>query len=149
MYRASRLEEINGFTIAVEATWYLQHLLDVFEEPLLPALGGLPYSLKGEIEADLDNWKKHGITPLFVFDGLYIIGQEDMDLRQAKEATRNSDSAWNAYSNAKTPDESSNAVTAFGNLGTSSWVALVYSVLTSNRSDSAKDVLSFLPKDSS
>jgi hypothetical protein len=115
----------------------------------LSALGGLPYSLKGEIEGDLDNWKKNGLTPLFVFDGLYIVGQEDMALRQAKEATRRSDSAWNQYRNAKTPEESNNAVTAFGNLGIGSLNRSLYLQLTSNRCDPAEDVLPLLPGDPS
>lgn len=93
-------------------------MLDEHSEPLLAALGGLPYGLRSEIEADLENWKSNGVTPLFVFDGLYIIGQEDMALRIAKEATRHSDKAWESYQNAKTEQQLKDAVKGFGELGT-------------------------------
>ena len=116
----ARIEDIKGYTVAVEATWYLQRMLEVHSEPLLSALGGLPYGLSCEIEADLDNWKAHGVTPMFVFDGLYIIGQEDMALRIAKEASRRSDKAWESYQNAKTEQQLKDAVKGFGELGTHS-----------------------------
>lgn len=118
----SRVEEIKGFTIAVEATWYLQHMLEEDSEPLLSALGGLPYGLKAEIEGDLDSWKKHGLTPMFVFDGLYIIGQEDMALRISKNASRRSDKAWESYRDAKSEQQLKDAVKSFGELGTYSGV---------------------------
>jgi hypothetical protein len=115
----------------------------------LSALGGLPYCLKGEIEGDLDNWKKYGLTPLFVFDGLYIVGQEDMALRQAKEATRRSDSAWHQYRNANSKEESNNAVMAFGALGRLSWRqwCLLKLLLTSDRCNPTEDVLPLFPRD--
>ena len=54
---------------------------------------------------------------MFVFDGLYIIGQEDMSLRIAKEASRRSDKAWESYQNAKTEQQLKDAVKGFGDLG--------------------------------
>lgn len=92
-------------------------MFDEHSEPLLSALGGMPYGLRSEIEADLENWKTHGMSPMFVFDGLYIIGQEDMALRIAKEASRRSDKAWEIYKNAKTGQQRKDAVKGFGDLG--------------------------------
>jgi hypothetical protein len=100
-------------------------MLGEASEPLLSALGGLPYGLKCAIEADLDNWKKHGVTPMFVFDGLYIIGQEDMALRIAKKASGNSDKAWESYRHANAAQERKDAVKGFEDLGT-------YSTSTTN-----------------
>ena len=107
-------------TIAVEASWYLQNLLDIppSKEPLLSALGGLPYWLKGEIGEDLDQWKKYNITPLFIFDGLSIVGKEEMAMRSAKEGAQRSEHAWELYNRAKSAEETKDAVTAFGNSGT-------------------------------
>jgi hypothetical protein len=125
-------------------------MLDEDSEPLLSALGGLPYGLKSEIEADLDHWKKHGVTPMFVFDGLYIIGQEDMALRIAKEASRRSDKAWESYRDAKTEQQLKDAVKGFGELGTYSRRTtsfFSYFMLTGDRCYSAEDVLSVLPGD--
>lgn len=116
-YRAARLEEVKGYTIAIEATWYLNGLLDTppVKEPLLSALGGLPYWLSVEIEDDLDQWERHGLTPLFIFDGISIIGKEEMSLRAAKDAARRSDAAWALYRNAVSKEQTTEAVTAFGN----------------------------------
>jgi hypothetical protein len=147
----SRIEEVKGFTVAVEATWYLQRILDEDSEPLLSALGGLPYGLKAEIEADLDNWNKYGVTPMFVFDGLYIIGQEDMALRIAKSASRRSDKAWESYRDAKTDQQLKDAVKSFGELGTYSRrtnSVISHFMLTETRCYSAEDVLSVFPRDS-
>ncbi len=107
-------------------------MLDEHSEPLLSALGGLPYGLRSEIEADLDDWKTHEVAPLFVFDGLYIIGQEDMALRIAKEASRRSDKAWESYQNAKSEQQLKDAVKGFGELGKSSntTTCMLYFVLT-------------------
>jgi hypothetical protein len=125
-------------------------MLDEHSEPLLSALGGLPYGLRSEIDADLENWKTHGVTPMFVFDGLYIIGQEDMALRIAKEASRRSDKAWESYQNAKTEQQLKDAVKGFGELGiyprttTSTFLSFM---LIENRRYSAENVLSVLPGD--
>jgi len=125
-------------------------MLDEHSEPLLSALGGLPYGLGSEIDADLENWKTHGVTPMFVFDGLYIIGQEDMALRIAKEASRRSDKAWESYQNAKTEQQLKDAVKGFGELGIylrTTTSTFLYFTLIENRRYSAEDVLSVLPGD--
>src|SRR5436305_4405545 len=87
------------------------------KEPLLSALGGLPYWLKAEIEEDLDQWKKFNLTPLFIFDGLSIVGKEEMALRLAKEGARRSEEAWALYNVAKSAEQTKDTVTAFGNSG--------------------------------
>lgn len=117
--RAAKLEELAGYKIAIEASWYLQNLLDTppAKEPLLSALGGLPFWLKAEIEEDLDQWKKYNVTPLFIFDGLSIVGKEEMALRTAKDGARRSEEAWALYNVAKTLEQTKDAVTAFGNSG--------------------------------
>jgi hypothetical protein len=125
-------------------------MLDEHSEPLLSALGGLPYGLRSEIDADLENWKTYGVTPMFVFDGLYIIGQEDMALRIAKEASRRSDKAWESYQNAKTEQQLKDAVKGFGELGIyprTTTSTFLYFMLIENRRYSAEDVLSVLPGD--
>ncbi len=115
------MDEIKGYTIAIEATWYLNGLLNTppSKEPLLSALGGLPFWLKVEIEDDLDQWEKCELTPLFVFDGISMIGKEEMSLRAAKDAARRNDAAWALYCNAVSKEQTTEAVTAFGNSGSS------------------------------
>jgi len=89
------------------------------------------------------------LTPLFVFDGLSIIGQEEMSLRAAKEATLRSEEAWALYCVAKTPERTRDAVTAFGNSGMSTCTNHGHiPMLTGNRRYSIKDPLSLLARDS-
>jgi hypothetical protein len=59
------------------------------------------------------------VTPLFIFDGLSIVGKEEMALRIAKDGARRSEEAWALYNVAKTPEQTKDAVTAFGNSGMS------------------------------
>jgi hypothetical protein len=115
-YRASRLDDLKGYVIAIEAIWYFQNLLDTppSKEPLLSALGGLPLALKSHIEADLDQWERAGLIPYFIFDGLSIIGEEEMSIRTAKESGDRILEAWRLYCN----NQATDAVSAFGNSGT-------------------------------
>jgi hypothetical protein len=143
---------LKDYTIAVEATWYLQNLLDAkpVKEPLLSAHGGQPLWLKNEIQDDLDLWERHGLTPLFIFDGLPIVGKEEMSLRVAKEAAIRSEHAWNLYAPAKTQEQTTAAVNAFGNTGEQSEYMrhLMKLILINLRCNSTKDTLSPLPRDS-
>ncbi|KAK9432702.1 temperature dependent protein affecting M2 dsRNA replication-domain-containing protein [Lipomyces doorenjongii] len=70
------------------------------KEPLLHALGGLPFSLKSCLEAFLHGLKGAGIKPVFVFKGIQLYRNERPfarpDLRQQKRAE-----AWEAYDKAK------------------------------------------------
>jgi hypothetical protein len=113
---ASRLDDLKGYVVAIEATWYFQNLLDTppSKEPLLPALGGLPLALKSHIEADLNQWEKAGLIPYFIFDGLSIIGEEDISMKAAKESGDRILEAWRLYCN----NQATDAVSAFGNSGT-------------------------------
>lgn len=79
-------------------------------EPLLPALGGLPFGLDGHIEERLTALSEFDIKPVFVFNGLNPYGQErklDAQLR----AISSIKTAWDYYS-ASHPDL---AVAEFGN----------------------------------
>ncbi|EGX94945.1 XPG I-region protein [Cordyceps militaris CM01] len=93
------LSELDGCSLAVDATYYLGHLLDTTaaHEPLLSALGGLT-GIKKHISQDLENWKDHNITPLFVFDGQSITGQDEVSLKRARAANSKTDEAWSLYS---------------------------------------------------
>jgi len=99
--------------IGVEATAYLQTVMEENPEPLLAALGGFPLVLKENIETELNKWKENNMRPIFVFEGQPIVGQDEMTLRNAKAALDVTQSAWNLYGENK-PTE---AVTAFGASG--------------------------------
>lgn len=113
--RYEGIAAFKGCWFAVEAKWYLQSLLDSSpaKEPLVSALGGLPFALKNHFEADLEKWKKAGITPIFVFEGLSLYGEDEISLRIAREASTSIQEGWDLYT-AEKPNE---AVRAFGNSG--------------------------------
>ena len=115
MSRSMPLSELAGAKIGVEATAYLQHMIDQppSHEPLLAALAGEPISLKQHLEDELDLWKAHNITPLFVFEGQSIVGKDDMSMRRAKSSLNSINKAWNLYGENHADD----AVKTFGLAG--------------------------------
>ncbi|KAK0636201.1 hypothetical protein B0T17DRAFT_71778 [Bombardia bombarda] len=108
--RAHAVSEIQDCAIAVDATYYLQQFIDVPDlEPLLPALGGQT-GIQGRLSADLDQWKAHGVTPFFVFDGQSMTGQDEVTVKRGIDVLEKSDYAWDIYFNG----QANEAVVAFG-----------------------------------
>ncbi len=109
--RAHPLNELEDCAIAVDATYYLQLHLDVLpgNEPLLPALGGLT-GIQGRIENELDQWKAHRITPLFIFDGQSMAGQDETLVKRGLENCVKTDVSWDLYFNGRADE----AVSASG-----------------------------------
>ena len=107
--------DLQGAHIGVEASYYLQNMIDEppAHEPLLAALGGYPMSLKLHIQAELDQWKENGMTPIFVFEGQSTVGKDDLALRSAKAAVIKTQGAWESYADNRAGD----AVKAFGASG--------------------------------
>ena len=109
--RTHDITELEDCAIAVDATYYLSHLLDnpPAHEPLLPALGGLT-GIESHIDDNLNHWQKNRIVPFFIFDGQSITGQDDITLKRGLAANKKTDEAWNLYSQT----EAEQAVTTFG-----------------------------------
>lgn len=105
------IAELEDCAIAVDATYYLCHLLDTppAHEPLLSALGGLT-GVQAHINENLDLWAKHRILPFFIFDGQSITGQDDVSLLRRRAANQKTDDAWNLYSQS----QAEQAVATFG-----------------------------------
>jgi hypothetical protein len=116
-------DELENAKIGVEATAYLQNMLEKppTQEPLLAALGGEPMAMKRHIEAELDTWASHRITPLFVFEGQSTVGRDEVALASAKAALLKTKEAWELYSDG----EPSEAVTSFGNSRKPSGICLM------------------------
>jgi DNA polymerase III delta prime subunit len=106
------LAEMKNAKIGVEATHYLQRMIDEppAHEPLLAALGGSPIALRQHIEEELDRWKEHQMTPLFVFEGQSTVGKEEIALRNARAALTKTQTAWELYAE----NQPSDAVKTFG-----------------------------------
>lgn len=107
----SKLDELAGCSVAIDAADHLNRLLNdpQWKEPLLPALGGLPFSMKRLVLDDLQRWKTHNIQPLFVFNGLDV-GKRDKSFRVSDEASRVTAEAWELYNQS----EAERAVATFG-----------------------------------
>lgn len=95
---------IAGSTVGIEAAEYLNRIQDfklpkdlpagVQPEPLLPALGGVPYGLAHIVRTHLKIWKRHNIRPLFVFSGLNLVKD---DFGPSEQAVGRLNDAWRFY----------------------------------------------------
>lgn len=104
------LKDLEDTAIAIDATYYLQQQIDAPpHEPLLLALGGLT-SIRARLDADIDQWLAHGITPFFIFDGQPIPGEDEVTTLRGLQANEKTDYAWDLYFNGIATD----AVQAFG-----------------------------------
>ncbi|CAG8975384.1 hypothetical protein HYALB_00009525 [Hymenoscyphus albidus] len=112
---SNSLADFENAVIGVEATSYLQNLIDnpPSHEPLLAALGGEPMTFRHYIESELKLWKENKMKPLFVFDGQTNVGKDEMALKRAQLALKQTQHAWTLYGDNR-PDE---AVKAFGASG--------------------------------
>jgi len=66
--------------------------------------------MEKRIDEDLEQWAAHGITPLFVFDGQTLVGQDEMSIANGSKAQEKTNAAWSLYFGGR-PSE---AVAAFG-----------------------------------
>lgn len=114
-YASTPLSELKNAVIGVEATAYLQNMIDSgpAHEPLLAALGGDPIGLKYHLELELDKWSDNNLVPLFVFDGQSIVGKDEMTLKSSQAALLKTQLAWNMYGD----HQPNQAVKTFGSSG--------------------------------
>jgi hypothetical protein len=110
LVQTSSLADLKDATVAIEAADYLKRFLLRHKEKLLPALGGYPFVLNAGISEEIAAFRKHGITPIFVFSGLDIGSNRDRSFRLAEEASRTNSEAWQLYDQ----HQAERAVEAFG-----------------------------------
>lgn len=115
----SPLSLLKDTTLGIEASHYLDQYLKprAKKEPLLPALGGFPFTLQHAIENDLTALRAASITPLFVFAGLdfnHQVLDSDVDVESAPLIKE----AWGYYSRG----QAGNVVDAFLDAGKSAVV---------------------------
>lgn len=106
--------DLNGAVLAIEASFYLERLLTFspLKEPLLSALGGLPFSLKAHIENEIETLRTAQIKPIFIFNGMDV-GKKDNPFQASNDAATRTLDAWDLYRQEQAPQ----AVEAFGNSG--------------------------------
>lgn len=92
------LEQLQNHRLGIEAEDYINTLISnpPTREPLLPALGGLPFSLEETIKNHISILKRHGIEPYFVFSGLNFNAQDDK-LQAMLKAAKSIANAWDLY----------------------------------------------------
>jgi hypothetical protein len=105
--------ELNERRLGIEAEDFIANILTTAptKEPLLPALGGLPFALEDTITHHVDVLRRHGCQPYFIFNGVTSNGQEER-LQASTSATKNIANAWELYG-ASQPER---AVAEFGTL---------------------------------
>jgi XPG N-terminal domain len=101
--KKSPLEDLRGYTVGIEAAQYLDKLLNTpsTKEKLLSALGGVPLALRKRIEDDIAVMQEAGITPVFVFSGLDIVGAKERNLEEANASMQANNNAWELYDDHK------------------------------------------------
>lgn len=88
---------LNGSVIGIDATYYLEGLLQPpAKEPLLSALGGYPLALESTIVKELSDLQNAGFKPHFVFNGLDF-GIKDDPFAPSIQSSRNNALAFATY----------------------------------------------------
>jgi len=104
------LDQLEDASIAIEAEYFIDSILTGgTKEPLLPALGGVPFTIDSILEERLRVLREHKIRPTFCFNGLNPNRQRqklEASLRYSKIVGE----AWDLY-NASNPER---AVAEFG-----------------------------------
>lgn len=72
------IQNLSGLSIGIDATTYLKTFTetDKAKEPLVGAIGGLPFTVAATIREQLERLKQVNITPVFVFNGLTLPSNE-------------------------------------------------------------------------
>ncbi|KAG9961067.1 PIN domain-like protein, partial [Aureobasidium melanogenum] len=90
--------ELNERRLGIEAEDFIANILTTSptKEPLLPALGGLPFALEETITNHVGVLRSYGCQPYFIFNGVTSNGQEER-LQAATRATKSIANAWELY----------------------------------------------------
>jgi hypothetical protein len=106
--------QLTDAKVAFDAEDYLNSFLTgghATYEPLVPALGGIPFTLNSHIDTLLEDLKNAGIKPLFVFPGGRAMSRDRLTTSQdSQRAVSILNEAWNIYNNGRGED----AVKEFG-----------------------------------
>jgi len=69
LVHTGQLQKLKGVRVGVDAVFWLRSI-QALKDPFADALGGIPPGIFGFVDKELDSFKRHGITPLFVFQGV-------------------------------------------------------------------------------
>ena len=87
--------------MGVDASHYLDLRLNspTAIEPLLNAVGGIPYTLKAALRGDLEAFQAVGATLIFVFDGLDYKNKELYTSPRSNATSKAHKDGWKEYYN--------------------------------------------------
>jgi len=63
------LHKLGNARVGVDAVFWLRSIA-ALKDPFADALGGIPPGIFGFVDKELESFKRHGMTPLFVFQGV-------------------------------------------------------------------------------
>jgi len=69
LVHTGKLEGLRNVRIGVDAVFWLRSI-QALKDPFADALGGIPPGIFGFVDKELELFKRHFITPLFVFQGV-------------------------------------------------------------------------------
>ena len=105
LIRSEKLEKLRGTRIAIDAHNWMKVLAPKINEPYQAVMGGVPLTMGKAIAQELDRFKRAGITPIFVFNGLpMILTQSPKSLVQNSfllDIYENREQAWCQYHEGK------------------------------------------------
>jgi hypothetical protein len=114
LVRTAAVDEFEDAVVGFDAEDYINMLLsrELTREPLLPALGGLPFALTDHIDRDLDQMlAQFRKPPMFIFNGLDVaVHDSKMIAKEGQKAVKILDEAWSVYDQGR----GDAAVEAFG-----------------------------------
>lgn len=94
------LDELADRVLAIEASFFLRYHFENKDgtaiEGLVPALGGIPYSLRSYIEHDLNVLQEANVKLLVVFEGLDA-GKKFAPFEASNSAVERCEQAWKFY----------------------------------------------------
>jgi len=86
-----KLEKLKGLRVGVDAVFWLRSI-QALKDPFADALGGIPPGIFGFVDKELDLFKRSGISPLFVFQGVAPGPQHSMFVSRMEQQMAE---AWN------------------------------------------------------
>jgi len=77
LIHAGNLESLRGFRVGIDAVYWLR-CIQALKDPFADAIGGVLPGIFGFVDKELELFRRCGITPIFVFEGMVPGPQHSM-----------------------------------------------------------------------
>ncbi|KAJ8608321.1 hypothetical protein MRB53_039743 [Persea americana] len=120
----NKFTELEASILGIDASWFLDVILQQADEPLVASQGGLPHRAKGLIEDQVGKLRAAGVTLVFVFPGLSV-GNSPASFQVSADIARANAEAWAilAQKRSANNEEATQAFGLSGNFARGSSVA--------------------------